>query len=729
MCIRERGKVAGNNTKMNISYAIKAVDQFSKVHKKLTRQLSQIEHQLSKLEGIHTIKVDAETIMAQNQLERVEEKVEDIPRIRTIHIVVKGYKDVMNNFNKVRNTFSDISRDMDKIGQRTLLGVAFTALAPTVEVLAGGLGALASAALPAALGVAGLAAVGIPALTSLTDKYSDLKDAREKLAGAKTEKEVAKAQEELAAAQDNMSKSQLKAAESMDKFGKFFGEFSKKFEDPMLDIFNKTLGTTQKLLTIIEPAIQGAATAVSSLIDSFNKNLEAEDMKRFFTWVGETAGPNIEKLMQAVGNFVGGFANMMLAFDPLAQSFMDGFLNMSESFREWTADLENNQAFQDFMSTVTENAPIVLSFFGNLTQMLWNVIEAMSPYAAKVMELANAGMKWFNANIQTNETLQKVVGIVMTAIGVFGALVAPIMLVFSVMKTLLAPVITFIGNILKTKLVQTIKGQVFKIISQLGLRLLGLATGPFGFIISVIISLAIVLISNWDAIWAKTKEIFGNIASWVKTKINQVKATGALIAAFVSAAVGKFTEFQSKVREKMAEVVSKVKEGWNKAQSWLEGIDLSDIGANMIKGLIGGITSMAGGLVKAAKGVVGDAIQSAKNLLNINSPSKVFFEFGEFVDKGFINGMLSMTRKVQGASEKMAGAAVPKFNGGKGGFAAPPIPGMEGELRANSAETNRLLAQLAQQKTPVVIEVHGDSEWIRTYVNEQNAVDAIVRRF
>lgn len=67
--------------------------------------------------------------------------------------------------------------------------------------------------------------------------------------------------------------------------------------------------------------------------------------------------------------------------------------------------------------------------------------------------------------------------------------------------------------------------------------------------------------------------------------------------------------------------------------------DFLDIGKNILQGLIDGVKSMANSVVNAAKGVVDAAIQGAKNLLGIHSPSRVFREIGDLTMQGLALGI------------------------------------------------------------------------------------------
>jgi hypothetical protein len=78
-----------------------------------------------------------------------------------------------------------------------------------------------------------------------------------------------------------------------------------------------------------------------------------------------------------------------------------------------------------------------------------------------------------------------------------------------------------------------------------------------------------------------------------------------------------------------------------------------DLGSNLIMGLVKGITGAAGAVYDSIKGVVGGAIDAAKNMLGIASPSRVFAEIGLNTGAGMVEGVESTAGNVQGALESM----------------------------------------------------------------------------
>lgn len=97
---------------------------------------------------------------------------------------------------------------------------------------------------------------------------------------------------------------------------------------------------------------------------------------------------------------------------------------------------------------------------------------------------------------------------------------------------------------------------------------------------------------------------------------------------------------------------------WNATSAFLDGLPakLVAVGGQLMQGLADGITGAAGAVVSAITGAVGSAVDSAKHLLGIHSPSTVFAEIGGYTGEGFVQGVDAMTGEAQAA---MAGMVAP----------------------------------------------------------------------
>ena len=150
------------------------------------------------------------------------------------------------------------------------------------------------------------------------------------------------------------------------------------------------------------------------------------------------------------------------------------------------------------------------------------------------------------------------------------------------------------------------------------------------------------------------------------------------------------------------QVVSNFKKGIGEIKALLA--PFADMGKAMIAGLVAGITKGAGAVLAAMKGVVMGAVDGAKKLLGISSPSKVFAEIGMQTGAGMSQGVDRSSGGVKsslenmikppassGASAPVASSASASSSGGPSfGGAVFNFDGVEGAEDAESRFANVL---------------------------------------
>ena len=112
----------------------------------------------------------------------------------------------------------------------------------------------------------------------------------------------------------------------------------------------------------------------------------------------------------------------------------------------------------------------------------------------------------------------------------------------------------------------------------------------------------------------------GNMASWLSGVISTVVGW---VSQFARNAASAASQFASNLIDGLASIPDKV----------------TSIGSNIIQGMVNGVTSAAGRLIDSVKGAVDDAINAAKNLLGIHSPSRVFRKIGQYSMQGAALGV------------------------------------------------------------------------------------------
>lgn len=151
----------------------------------------------------------------------------------------------------------------------------------------------------------------------------------------------------------------------------------------------------------------------------------------------------------------------------------------------------------------------------------------------------------------------------------------------------------------------------------------------------------------------------GNIASWLSGVISTVVGW---VSQFAHNATSAASKFASNLIDGLASIPGKV----------------TSIGSNIIKGMVKGVTSAAGRLIDSVKGAVGDAINAAKNLLGIHSPSRVFRKIGQYTMQGAALGvdddadvlLRSTDNAMRGMISTAQDIAMPGVNSTAGGESA-----------------------------------------------------------
>lgn len=109
----------------------------------------------------------------------------------------------------------------------------------------------------------------------------------------------------------------------------------------------------------------------------------------------------------------------------------------------------------------------------------------------------------------------------------------------------------------------------------------------------------------------------------------------------LSAAVELFTGIVDAIPKVVPSVLSGISDLLSDVWDAITSFDLVGAGTQLIQGLVDGIKNAGGAVLNAIGGVVSGAIDWAKGLLGIHSPSRVFREIGDFTMRGFALGVES----------------------------------------------------------------------------------------
>ena len=186
---------------------------------------------------------------------------------------------------------------------------------------------------------------------------------------------------------------------------------------------------------------------------------------------------------------------------------------------------------------------------------------------------------------------------------------------------------------------------------------------PIGLAITAVIVAIGLLYYNWDTVskflvssWEWVKSVWSSsmnaISGFVGAAWTSIKAFFASGIANIAATILNFSP------------VGLFYQAFAAVMSYF-GIDMptkfTDFGRMMIQGLINGISSMAGAVVEKAKAIASSVTGAVKNAFQINSPSRLFEQFGVYNMQGLANGMDSSAALPQRAAQSAAYGTIPSM--------------------------------------------------------------------
>lgn len=150
--------------------------------------------------------------------------------------------------------------------------------------------------------------------------------------------------------------------------------------------------------------------------------------------------------------------------------------------------------------------------------------------------------------------------------------------------------------------------------------------------------LAVGFIQNMPYFLTQIGTLLGQMISTIASNFPKlVSSGGSMLLKIIAGFINGITNIPSAVKKSVDSFKSNFRD-----------VDWGELGTNIIKGIVNGITGGIGKLVTAAKNVAKNALDAAKEALGIHSPSRVFeLEVGKMIDLGLAAGIERNLKPVQ----------------------------------------------------------------------------------
>ncbi|MFB5067273.1 MAG: phage tail tape measure protein, partial [Candidatus Wallacebacter cryptica] len=296
-------------------------------------------------------------------------------------------------------------------------------------------------------------------------------------------------------------------------------------------------------------------------------------------------------------------------------------------------------------------------------QTVWNaikkVIDTVMPAILYVIETV-----WNNIKGVISGALNVIQGLIAVFAGI---LTGDFKGMWEGIKQIFSGAVEFIFNFVQLMFIGKIMA-IFKNFAKAGFELL---KGNWANILNGVKQFGTNILNLFKGLWDSTIGTFNAFRSTGTGIFNAIRSTlTSIVQGLVNAVKSLFSGMSSAVNSTMSGLKSSIQNIWDSIVSFFRGINLRDIGRNIIQGLINGITSMASEAMRAARNLADNVSSTIKNALKISSPSKVMEGYGKFISEGLAQGIDAAKYKVSDSAVKLVGevtmpaAARPALAGG-----------------------------------------------------------------
>ena len=489
----------------------------------------------------------------------------------------------------------------------------------------------------------------------------------------------------------------------------------------------------------------------TSLLGLAQKFITSGNASKIFTGIINILKGAIGFLLNPIGNIVKLLPLLGTAFTALTSpiGIVVGIIAVlvgaivylwktNEDFRNFITKM-----WQDLTNTIGGAIQGVISWFQELWASIQSTLQPIMPILEVLGEIFNKifGIQIMLIISQVITAFQGLWTTIQIAAQLIGAAISIAVNIIISLFTALIQLLTgdFSGAW------KTLKNMVttnLQIIWQTIVNIWGIITG---FLSSTLNRILGIFGTSWQQIWSIVSSKVSQIWSTISVKFQEIVGMiGEKVSQWLSKLRQGFNDMVQSAVDGMARFLERIVQGfWNVVNAVGDGVsnavskarsfvsDFVQAGVDLIAGMIRGVIDKAKDLAQAAWDAAKGALNAAKSALGIKSPSREFKSLGMYSMIGLGNGIAQYANKAAKESRLAATKVMDAF---KVDLSPGITEGLGSSLNSdiNAHMSKDVIHSLEENNKPIVkvlVRNEGDSEWIKSTIEELGAREAIGDNF